>query len=154
MAIRHYHLDYGSIKVENFPENEIQLAVTVVRMANNQTVAIDSVGAKYSTSRAYIPPELVKHAKGGVLIAHALTPTATDAVVTVDLKDDDTGDIIATVTFSGAGGTQTATLDADTVKALSGHQVHLRIYVSTASATAGATQTFDLAQFYIILGIS
>ena len=154
MAIRHYHLDYGSIKVQNFPENEIQIAIPVTQLPTPQTVAIDSTGIKVSVARTYIPSEMIKHAKSGLLIARGGTPSATDAVVAVELYDDTAGIVVASVTYAGDSGTKTATLSETDVKNLAGHQLHIRINVTTASATAGATQTFDLAEFLIILGIS
>ena len=154
MAIRHYHLDYGSIKVQNFPENEIQLAIPVVNRGTTVSVAIDSTGIKAWTAWARVTPEMVKHAKGGLLVASALAPSATDAVVAVELVDDTTGSVIASVTFAGDSGTKTATIDENTVKGLADHNVHVRVNVTTASATAGATQTFNMLEFIIILGIS
>ncbi len=153
MAIRHWHLDSGSIRINNFPENEIQLTVPIIMFVNTISVAIDSTGVKAYTARAYISSETVKHAKKGVLYAHAQTPSATDAVVRVELVDDTTGDTIAYVTYSGDSGLKNTIISEDTIKALSGHEVYIRINVTTASATAGATQNFIMSYFAIVLGI-
>ena len=154
MAIRHWHLDSGAIRINNFPENEIQIGVIACVMASETSIAIDSTGVKAWTSRHYVPPEMVKHAKQGILIARASTPSATDAVVNVELYDDTAADVVASIQYAGVGGVKSTTLDQDTVKQLAGHNVHIRINVVTASATAGASQGFQMAEFLVILGIS
>lgn len=154
MAIRHYHLDYGSIKVNNFPENEIQIVIPIMFVSLQQNFAIDSTGVKYSGGSIKIPSEMLKHAKKVVFGVNLGSPSATDAVVVGEFRDWTTATNIATLTFSGTGGIQETEVDLDTLKNAAGHQFNFRINVTTASATAGATQPLVGAYLLIYLGIS
>ncbi len=154
MAIRHWHLDSGAIRINNFPENEIQIAIPIHLLAAPKSIPIDSTGEKSSFGFFKIPPSLVKHIKSAIFAARGLTPTATDAVVNVNLKDLNTGTILATLEYAGDSGYKETNVNIDDLKNAVGDEIYSNLYVTTASATAGATQEFRSVVLVLILGIS
>jgi len=154
MAIRHWHLDSGAIRINNFPENEIQIAIPVSFLGTRATIAIDSTGVKYTVGILPIVAELLKHAKSATLYVRADAPSATDATVNCYLKDEVSGNVYGTISYAGVGGFKSATINVDDLKAIIGNRLTFKIEVVTASATAGATQTFWGAVLVVVLGIS
>ena len=149
MAIRHWHLDAGSIRINNFPENEIQIAIPITLLAEYYQCTIDSTGVKLVVGFFNVDSELVKHIKSAYLLANAGEPTAT-----VELYNWTDGNVIAYIEYAGDSGIKTTNISADTLKQLVGKTLVARINVTTASATSGATQAFSSIKLVIKLGIS
>jgi len=154
MTIRHYHLDKYSITYDQLQTNTIQLAIPIHLLAKSVSVAIDSTGVKEDSGHFTLTSEMVKHLKYAYLEAYADAPSATDASVDVELYNVTDGAVVTKVTYAGDSGLKTSSDIASTLKGLAGKVLSARINVTTASATAGATQTFRSVVLRLVLGIS
>ncbi len=154
MVIRHYHVDKHSLTYDKLAENTIQIAIPIHLMAYVTSINIGSTGVKLIVGDFTLTSEMIKHLKEAYLEAAAGTPSATDATVAVELYDSDAGTVLGSVTFSGAGGTQVSSDISSALKNAVGHILYVRINVTTASATTGATQTFRSVVLRLVLGIS
>ncbi len=133
---------YHAKTAETLAKYPVQLVIPIHLLAKSVEIAIDSTGEKETCGHFKITSELLKHLKEAYLEVLADDPTATDAVVDVHLWNWTDVSSIVTVSFSGAGGFKASSDIADTLKTLANKVVNGRIYVSTASATAGAKQVF------------
>jgi len=133
---------YHAKTAEELAKFPVKLELPLHMLAKSVTVAIDSTGEKEACGHFKITTHLIKHLSEAYLTAYAEDPSATDATVDVELMDTATGTAIATISFSGEGGSKTTSNIADTLKDYVNKLVHVRINVSTASATSGATQVF------------
>jgi len=152
--IKRYHVEKSSIEYQDLVSNTIQIVIPIHLLAKSVEVAIDSTGEKETSGHFKITSELVKHLKEAYLEALADSPSATDAVVDIHLWNWTDAESVTTVSFSGEGGFKASSDIADTLKTLTDKVVNGRIYVSTASATSGATQTIRSIVLRLVLGIS
>jgi len=127
---------------EDLAKYIVKIAIPVHLLAKSVSVAIDSAGEKEVTGHFELKSELLKHLSEAYLEANAGTPSATDAVVEVQLYNWTDGASVVSLSFSGEGGFKKSSNIADTLKTLSGKVLCGRLYVSTASATGGAAQIF------------
>ena len=127
---------------ETLAKYPVQLVIPVHLLAKSVEIPIDSTGEKETCGHFKLTSELLKHLKEAYLEALADDPSATDAVVDVHLWNWTDASSIESISFSGAGGFKASSNIADTLKTLADKVVNARIYVSTASATSGATQKF------------
>ena len=152
--IRRHQIGKHAVEYTDLVEDTIQLAIPIHLLAKSVEVAIDSTGEKETCGHFKITSELVKHLKHAYLEVLADTPSATDATVDVHLWNWTDSSSITTVSYAGEGGFKASSNIADTVKTLAGKVVNARIYVSTASATSGATQVFRSIVLRLVLGVS
>jgi hypothetical protein len=152
--IKRFHVEKGAVEYQDLVTNTIQIAIPVHLLANDTEVAIDSVGAKIGCGHIEITSEMVKHLKEAYFESFALAPSATDAVVEVQLIDYTTGTKIVANTYPGVEGYIKSSDIASTLKDLIGNVIYSRVEVTTASATAGATQKIRSAVLRLVLGIS
>jgi len=127
---------------ETLAKFPVMLELPLHMLAKSVEVAIDSTGEKEVCGHFRVTLPLLKHLTEAYLTAYAEDPSATDAVVDVELMDTATGTAIATISYSGEGGSKASSNIASTLKDYVDKLVHVRIKVSTASATSGATQVF------------
>ena len=127
---------------ETLAKFPVKLELPLHMLAKSVEVAIDSTGEKEVCGHFKVTLPLLKHLTEAYLTAYADDPSATDAVVDVELMDTATGTAIATISFSGEGGSKATSNIASALKDYIDKFVHVRINVSTASATSGATQVF------------
>jgi len=154
MPVRAEHVAKAAIDYTQLRGNTIQIAIPIHLLAKTTTITIDSTGVKEACGHFTLTSEMVRHLKEAYLEASADAPSATDAVVAVELYNDTDASVVASISFSGEGGTKTSSDIADTLKALAGKVLSGRINVTTASATAGATQNFKSIVLRLVLGIS
>ena len=129
----------------------VKIAIPVLWLEDNLTIAIDSTGVKFPGAKLYLPEEVVKHLDKVILFANADTPSATDAVVECQLYCLDDHVEIGKVSYAGDSGLKTVEIDRDTIAAHAKHNLYCRIEVTTASATSGATQTIlGLGVWFVI----
>jgi len=152
--IRRHQIGKQSVEANDLVENTIQIAIPIHLLAKSVSVAIDSTGVKERTGSFTLTSEMVKHLKEAYLEARADAPSATDAKVDVELYNESDGAVVTSVSFEGEGGSKISNNIADTLKTLTGKVLCGRINVTTASATAGATQTFCSIVLRLVLGIS
>jgi len=152
--IRRHSVGKEAIQYTHLASNTIQIVVPIHLLAKSVTVAIDSTGEKETCGHFKITSELVKHLKYAYLEVLADTPSATDATVDVHLWNWTDASSITTVSYAGEGGFKASSDIASTLKTLTDKVVNARIYVSTASATTGATQVFRSIVLRLVLGIS
>jgi len=132
------HIRTGE-ELAKFP---VKLELPLHMLAKSVTIAIDSTGEKEACGHFKITSHLIKHLSKAYLTAYADDPSATDATVNVELMDTATGTAIVTISYSGEGGSKASSDIASTLKDYVDKLVHVRINVTTASATSGATQVF------------
>lgn len=144
MKIRSYNIGYKAIV----------FAVPIHLLAKSVSIPIDSTGVKENSGHFTLSSEILKYVKEAYLEAYADTPTATDASVAVELYNVTDGAVVASITFAGAGGSVVSSDIASSIANLVGKVLSARINVKTASATAGATQTFRSIVLRLVIGIS
>ena len=132
----------------------VKIAIPVHLLAKGVDVPIDSTGVKEDCGHFELPGEAVKHLSSAYLEAAAASPSATDASVDVELYNASDGAVVAKVTFSGEGGFKKSGDIASDLKALGGKVLSGRINVTTASATSGATQTFQSIVLVLIYDLT
>jgi len=152
--VKRFHVEKGVVEYQDLVDNTIQLVIPIHLLAKSIEIAIDSTGEKETSGHFKITSELVKHLKEAYLEVLADDPSATDATVDVHLWNWTDASSITTVSFSGEGGFKASSDIASTLKNLTDKVVNGRIYVSTASATSGATQIFRSIVLRLVLGIS
>ena len=135
---------------ETLAKFPVKLAIPVHLLAGRETIAIDSTGSKGTMGHFDLKEEIVKHLSEAYFAANAVAPTATDAVVEAQLYNTTDAEVVVAVEFSGEGGHKTSSDIASTLKNLAGKRLALRLYVTTASATAGAEQTFRSAVLLLV----
>ena len=127
-----------------------KFVVPVPLLAKSVEVPIDSTGLKEICGHQTLDPELVEQATDAYFETWGSAPSETDAVVDVELWDDTAGELIAKTTYSGDSGLKKAVGILSDLKSRVGHRIVLRVNVTTASATSGATQIFRSAVLKII----
>lgn len=144
----------GNITYDKLAPDTVQFDVIIPLLAKSVEVAIDSTGVKESSGHFEVTSELVKHLKHAYLEAYADDPSATDAVVRVELHNITDDAVVTYLEYSGSGGYLKSSDIADSLKGLGGKRICQRINVTTASATSGATQVFRSVILRLVLGIS
>jgi len=142
------------IERQHIANNEIEIEIPIHLLANNPSIAIDSTGVKATVGDFKVSEEMVKHLKKAYLAAYADAPSATDAVVDVELYNVTDGNAVTKVTYSGDSGYKESADIASTLKTLVGKILTGRINVTTASATSGATQVFRSIVLRLVLGVA
>jgi len=127
---------------ETLAKFPVKLGIPVHMFAEQASIPIDSTGVKRATGHFTLDEETLKHLSEAYLQAEATTPDATDAVVKVELYNRTDAVVITSLEYAGEGGLKTGGDIASELKNLTGKQINVRLNVTTASATSGATQTF------------
>jgi len=123
-------------------------------ITEGKTIAIDSTGVKFQGGLRKLLSEKLKFLTEGRLIANADAPSATDAVVDVELYCVNCASVIAKVTYSGEGGEKSVSISKSTLQAHENHNLRTRLNVKTASGTSGATQNFTQIDVNLIYDLT
>jgi len=127
---------------KNTPHEWEQIIPVIFETAQTG-LAADSTGVKF-TSQNIIPTTAMLRYLTGVAVEATFTASQTDSVTAVEIYDEDAPGVIAPV--SGNTGTDTTTgYSAITA----GNSLVVRVNVTTASATTGATTDVDKAVIYL-----
>ena len=154
MRVKRQHLVKGQIDYEHLSPNTIEIAVPVHLLACSENIVIDSTGVRDLFGHVKITSEMVKHLKEAYLEAFADAPTATDAVVDVELYNVTDDALVTKVTYSGDSGYKVSSDIASSLKELVGKVLCGRFNVTTASGTSGASQRFRSVILRLVFGIS
>jgi parallel beta-helix repeat protein len=127
--------DAGTGTVFHLSEFVVPVVIEVPR-----TVAADSTGVMWASPEVLIPPGAMWTAA----IEATWTSTAADVVVAIELYDVNAAAVVASV--SGNSG---ANAKSSYVKLTAGNRYVVRINITTASATAGATATVTKVLLYV-----
>ena len=152
-SITHRDTDETLLKVDNLPytrlaANTIQFLIPIPGIPTAQTgLAADSTGVKYEGFRFKIK---TRHLKSAVLRA-TWTASHTDSETAIELYDVTADAVRGSV--SGNTGTDTEA-SIDTSSLVDGNLHELRVNVTTASATSGATTDVTYAILELTYGIS
>jgi len=147
MTIRRYHLDKGSITPEKFATNAVYFRILASQIEKKTGLAADSTGVKAESPKFKFSSKHVKK-----LIVRAKVPSIpSDATVRVEVYDYTTDSVLGYVEFTGAAGESEAEV---TSLPSDGDYIALRVNVTTASATSGATFDLDYASLMVDYGIS
>jgi len=152
--IKRYHVEKHSVEYGDLVEDTIQIEIPVTLADYVGEVAIDSTGVKFETRSWKVTSELVKHLKHAYLAAYADSPSETDATVKVELYNYTDSSVVTSLEYAGEGGYKESSDIATSVKDLAGKQIGVRVNVTAASGTTGATQVFRAAVLRLVLGIS
>lgn len=143
-----------TISYEKLKENTIMWEENIALFAGKMSIAIDSTGTKYESGRITVSDEMIRHLKSAYLRFSIRDFGATDAVVTISVEDMDSGTTL--VSISTSSDTHEG-LSADIVNALKsskGNKIYIKVEVSTASGTAGATANIYYLGLKLIYGVS
>ena len=139
---------------ENLAKFPVKIAIPIPLLAKSTSVAIDSTGVKESSGHFEIPSELLKHVTSAFLEAYADAPSATDAVVAVELYNVTDSSVIASVSYSGDSGLKKSSDIASALSGLAGKTICGRLRVTTASGTSGATQVLRSIVLVLIIDLT
>ena len=159
MGIKRWHLDKDSVKGDfhivdgstpytKLQTDTIKIVIPIPGIPVKQAgLAADSTGVKYEGFRFKI---YTRHLKSAVLRA-TWTASATDSVTAIELYDVTAGAVRGSV--SGNAGTD-AEASIDITALVDGNLHELRVNVTTASATTGATTDVVYAILELTYGVS
>ena len=120
----------------------VKIAVPITWIDPRVQIAIDSTGVKYTGGAFKVHKELLDHVDHALYGVYALDPSATDATVDAELYCLTCGTVVEKHSFSGSGGIVEKVISKDILMDHSNHYLHVRLNVTTASATSGANQVF------------
>ena len=152
--IASHHLLKKVIAADNLKSETNEIAVPIHLLAKSVSVVIDAAGDAEKCGHFTLTTEMLKHLKEAYFEADADAPSETDAVVDVKLYNETDGADVVALTFSGEGGHKTSSDISSDLSGLAGKVLSVRITVSTASATSGATQVFRSAVLRLVFGVS
>mgnify|MGYP000279970537 CR=1 FL=1 len=137
----------GSIPAKKLQTNAISFIIPILGIYERTGLAADSTGVKYEGPRFKIDTNGLKSAK----IRATWTASETDSETAIELYDVTAGSVVGSV--SGNAGTD---VESDELKdaITSGNLFELRVNVTTASATAGATTDVKYAILELVYGYS
>lgn len=137
----------GEITASKLASNTIKIVVPILIPDSNQTgLASDSTGVKWTSNFKFkVDPQNLKSA----IIRASWTATATDSVVAIEVYDETAGAVLGSV--SGNTGTNA---EGSVTGFTAGNLVTVRLNVTTASATAGATTDLLYVVVELTYGVS
>ncbi len=147
MPIRQYHIGLHAIMKDHIGENEIYWRTTLAQVEAKSGLAADATGVKASSPKAKVSSRHLKK----LVVRASISAIPTDATVRVEVYNATTGSVIGYVEFAGATGESEAEV---TTGWSDGDLIQLRVNVTTASATAGATFDLDYAILEAEYGVS
>ena len=136
----------GSLTYDRLAADTIYFLASLV-VSYPGTVAADSTGVKHESAKAKI---VARHLKK-LRIRAKCSSIPSDATVRVEVYDYTKATVLGYVEFAGAAGESEAEI---TTGWADGDLVGVRVSVTVASATAGATATIDWAILEAEYGIS
>lgn len=142
------------VSLEYIEKNTIQLEIPISFFEGKLSIAIDSTGVKHETANYLISSELVKHLKSAYLEGAIINFGATDATVAIELYNATDASVVTSISLSSDSYRTRSSDIADTLKGLAGKEVRVRVNVTTASATSGATADLISAKLILVLGVS
>ena len=154
MAIETTHILKGSLIKEHLRTNEIEIEVPISFFEGKVSIAIDSTGVKHETGNYLISEELVKHVKEAYLEGGIVNFGATDSTVNIELYNATDASVVTSISLSSDSYRSRTSDIGSTIKGLAGKEVRIRVNVTTASATSGATADFISAKLILKLGIA
>jgi len=141
------HIADATIPYTKLESNTITFIVPLQLIKDQTGLAADSTGVKYTSGKFKINTTHLKSA----IIRATWTASDTDSVTAIELYDDTAATVVGSV--SGNTGTDEESSDLS-ASITSGNTFVLRVNVTTASATAGATTDVDYAVLELTYGIS
>jgi len=141
------HIIDGSISYTKLSSNTIQIVIPIIGIHDQTGLAADSTGVKYEGPRFKIN---TRHLKSAVLRA-TWSASHSDSVTAIELYDVTDGAVRGSL--SGNADTDAET-SIDVSALVDGNLHELRVNVTTASATSGATTDVDYAILELTYGIS
>lgn len=143
-------LPSGALDYTQMISDTIQIKIPVTIPDSVQSsLAADSTGVKYTSAFKFRIP--ARHVKD-IVVRSTWTASATDSVTEIDLIDESSGNIIASV--SGNAETDIESSNYNSANLTDDGLTYVQAQITTASATTGAT--FDIAYITveIRLGVS
>ena len=135
------------ILVGDLDTNVVHLTIPLQLIKDQTGLTADSTGVKYTSGKFKIITNGLKSA----IIRATWSASNTDSVTAIELYDETAGAVVGSV--SGNTGTDAESDDLST--AITNGNLHsLRVNVTTASATAGATTDVDYAILELTYGYS
>lgn len=141
------HIRDGTIPKSKLESNTITLIIPLQLIKDATGLAADSTGVKYTSGKFKIDTNGLKKA----VIRATWTASATDSVTAIELYDETAGSVVGSI--SGNTGTDVESSDLSG-SITDGDLFSLRVDVTTASATAGATTDVTYAILELTYGYS
>ena len=135
------------IKSGDLESNTISFILPLQLIKDQSGLAADSTGVKYTSGKFKISKNGLK----SVVIRASWSASHTDSVTAIELYDENAGAVRGSI--SGNTGTDVEA-SVDVASLVDGNLHSLRINVTTASATAGATTDVDYAILELTYGWS
>ena len=141
------HIQDATIPKAKLEANTLSFIIPLQLVKDQSGLAADSTGVKYESGKFKIDTNGLKSA----VIRATWTASATDSVTAIELYDVSAGAVRGSV--SGNAGTDSESADISG-SIVSGNLHELRVNVTTASATSGATTDVAYAVLELKYGFS
>ena len=141
------HIIDSSIPYTKLESNTIVLVIPIIGVHDQTGLAADSTGVKYEGPRFKI---YTRHLKEAVLRA-TWSASHSDSVTAIELYDVTAGAVRGSLSGNSGTDEETSITVSDLVD---GHLHEIRVNVTTASATSGATTDVKYAILELKYGVS
>ena len=142
----------GATTKAKITADTIRIEIPISLLTNSQTgLAADATGVKYETPyQLLVSADMLQSAKAAYIEAH-IEASATDSVTAVEFYDATAAAIRGSASANAGARVRSADFKGSLV---AGNEHTVRIDVTTASATAGATTGVQMARLILVIGIS
>ena len=138
-AVTNDKIASSTITYDKLAANTIYILVTLT-LGYPGSVAADSTGVKFESAKVKTSARHLKKLR----VRAKVSDIPSDATIRIEIYDYTAGTVLGYVEFSGSTGESEAEVTSGWTD---GNLIGLRVNVTTASATSGATATID----YVIL---
>ena len=141
----------GAITKAKISADTIRIEIPVPLLTNSQTgLAADATGVKYETPyQLLVSADMLQSAKAAYIEAH-IEASATDSATAVEFYDVTAAAVRGSASANAGARVRSADFKGSLV---AGNEHTVRIDVTTASATAGATTGVQMARLILVIGI-
>ena len=141
----------GAITKAKITADTIRIEIPISLLTNSQTgLAADATGVKYETPyQLLVSADMLQSAKAAYIEAH-IEASATDSATAVEFYDVTAAAVRGSASANAGARVRSADFKGSLV---AGNEHTVRIDVTTASATAGATTGVQMARLILVIGI-
>jgi len=141
----------GAITKAKISTDTIRIEIPIPLLTNSQTgLAADATGVKYETPyQLLVSADMLQSAKAAYIEAH-IEASATDSATAVEFYDVTAAAVRGSASANAGARVRSADFKGSLV---AGNEHTVRIDVTTASATAGATTGVQMARLILVIGI-
>ena len=142
----------GSVTLAKIATDAIKLKIPIIILPDTKTVAVDSTGVKWTSAKIKLTP---KAQIKDIILRTSFSSSATDYTLAVYLIDPATGNKIVEVSGTNLTDSEESASAQGTLGNLPDDGiVEVRVEVTAASATSGATADIAYIVLEVIYGFS